>query len=161
MNTQSGSDTRAVADTLATKKHEDVVSALINTYRELNMSVRRAPADKIETGGGEGSIHSIMVRMRLDEMNFAQALKQRVTGVVISASEDDERLNPKAHADHSTMMLISQFGSARETTLSLLRDMPDETWEAKIDDGSTILDHIQELIKNDQAQMQRIKQLLA
>lgn len=144
---------------IASTRHDDLISKLIATYRELNLTVRQIPEDRLTSGGAEGSIRSVIARMRLDEMLFAQALKQQVTGVVIGALNDEE-LKTLQQSDDSTTMLISQFGSARETTLSLLRGLTDEEWTASAGDGESILQHIEELIRSDEQQMQRLKQLM-
>jgi len=144
---------------IASTKHEGLISKLIATYRELNLSVRQLPEDRLTSGGPDGSIRSIIARMRLDEMLFAQALKQQVTGVVVGALNDEE-LEALRQSDDSTTMLISQFGSARETTLSLLRGLSEEEWTASTAEGKSILQHIEELIRSDEQQMQRLKQLI-
>jgi hypothetical protein len=57
-------------------------------------------------------------------------------------------------------MLISQFGTARETTLNLLKNLTDEDWTKQTDDGKSIQDHVQDLVASDRNQLERIKQLL-
>jgi predicted NAD/FAD-binding protein len=149
------------ADTaIASTRHDDLISILVNTYRELNTHVRQVPEDRLIAGGEQSSVRGIIARMRTDEMRFAQALKQRVTGVVIGGPEGQDPVIVGASPDDTTAMLISQFGTARETTLSLLKDLTDDDWTKPIDDGSTILGHVQELTRSDQTQLQRIKQLL-
>lgn len=150
------------ADTVvASTRHNDLISALVNTYRELNVHVRQVQESRLTSGGHENSVRGIIARMRTDEMKFAQALKQRVTGVVIGGLEGDERLIVGERDDDTTTMLISQFGTARETTLSLLKDIPENEWTKRTEDGETILQHVEDLAKSDQTQLQRIKQLLA
>lgn len=143
-----------------TTRQDALISAMVNTYRELNFHFRRLPEGKLTTPVGGESARDIIRRMRYDEMRFAQALKQRVTGVVIGEPEDDERLAPDAVAEDSSAMLISQFGTARETSLSLLKDLSDEDWTRKTDDGEMIIEHVQDLVDSDQTQIERIKQIL-
>lgn len=146
--------------TIASTRHDDLISLLVNTYRELNMHVRPVVDEKLTAGGMENSVRGIIARMRTDEMKFAQALKQRVTGVVIAGPDGKDPVIVGESAQDTTKMLISQFGTGRETTLSLLKDLTDDDWTKSTDDGSTILSHVQDLAKNDETQMQRIKQLL-
>lgn len=141
--------------------HNDLISALVNTYRELNVHVRQLPESTVTADSGSGSVREIVRRMRYDEMRFAQALKQRVTGVVAGDPDDDERLRPDAVDDDTTAELISQFGTARETTLSLLSDLEDEDWRSQTDDGESILQHVQDLVQSDRTQLERIKSMLA
>lgn len=143
--------------------HTPLISELVNTYRELNMHVRQLPEDRL-TAGGDNSVHAIVSRMRRDEMLFAQALKERVTGVVIGTAANDGEETPVLggeSADDTTSMIISQFGTARATTLTLLKDLTDGDWNAATDDGKSILDHVRELVSSDQNQLQRIKTALA
>lgn len=141
-------------------QHDDLLGILVNTYRELNMSVRSIAEERLVSAGQDHTVRDIISRMRADEMKFAQALKQRVSKVVMN-TEGDDRLHSAASEKDSTRMLISQFGTARETTLSLLKGIPDADWIQRIDDGETILEHVEQLAKSDQTQLQRIKQLLA
>lgn len=138
-----------------------LISELVNTYRELNMHVRQLPEDRL-TAGGESSVRAIVSRMRRDEMLFAQALKERITGVVTGAPGGEDGPVLGGETDHdSTAMIISQFGTARATTLNLLKDLTDSDWTAQTDDGKSILDHVRELASSDQTQLQRIKTVLA
>lgn len=134
-----------------------LVSELVNTYRELNMHVRQIPEERLT--GGENSVRAIVTRMRDDEMLFAQALKERITGVILPHDGDGPVLGGETDHD-TTAMIISQFGTARATTLTLVKDLTDEDWNAVTDDGKSIMDHIRELVASDQAQLQRIKQVL-
>jgi hypothetical protein len=138
-----------------------LVSELVNTYRELNMHVRQLPEDRL-SAGGEQSVRAIVSRMRRDEMLFAQALKERVTGVVLgkAGGEDGPVLGSESE-DDTTAMIISQFGTARATTLNLVKDLTDDDWNAVTDDGKSILDHVRDLVASDQTQLQRIKTTLA
>lgn len=145
---------------VGTSKHEDLISALVNTYRELNVHVRQLPESRVAADTGNGSVREIIKRMRYDEMRFAQALKQRVTGVVMGDPDDDERLAPDALDDTPTVEIISQFGTARETTLSLLEDLTEDAWRATTEDGESILQHIQALVQSDHTQLERIRALL-
>lgn len=149
-----------VARAVQTTAHNDLISALVNTYRELNVHVRQLPENTVTTDRGDGSVRDIVRRMRYDEMRFAQALKQRVTGVVVGEPEGDERLAPDAVDEDTTAQLISQFGTARETTLSLLGNLSDEEWNEKADDGQSILQHAQALAESDRTQLERIRSLL-
>jgi len=148
------------AEATQAPSHSDLISALVNTYRELNVHVRQIPESTLTTDKGQGSVRDIVKRMRYDEMRFAQALKQRVTGVVIGDPDDDERLAPDAVDEDTTAEIISQFGTARETTLSLLGNLGDAEWSEKTDDGASILQHTQELVQSDHGQLERIKTLL-
>lgn len=147
-------------EAIRTSKHNDLISALVNTYRELNVHIRQLPEQAVTRPSGDGSVRDIVKRMRYDEMRFAQALKQRVTGVVIGDPDSDDRLAPGAVDDDTTAEIISQFGTARETTLSLLGNLTDEEWNRTTDDGQSILQHVQALVQSDHGQLEKIRALL-
>lgn len=135
-----------------------VIDTLVNTYRELNTRYRPLGDDALRSSGAR----DIIERMRIDEMLFAQALKERVSGVGTSAleGEDDPVLGTES-PDDSTVMLISQFGNARATTLTLLKQLEDEDWTRPLDDGQSILDHVRELAESDQNQLQKLTRAVA
>ncbi len=58
-------------------------------------------------------------------------------------------------------MLISQFGNARATTLTLLKGLDESEWEKPTDDSKSILDHARELAESDRNQMAKLQQLVA
>ncbi len=138
----------------------ELISELVNTYRELNTHVRPLDDAKL-TAGGDKSVRAIISRMRMDEMLFAQALKEHITGVVTSTGGEDDPVIGTESADDTTRMLISQFGTARATTLTLLKDLTANDWNAKAEDGRSILEHVRELAESDKTQLERIKQVLA
>lgn len=132
---------------------DQTITTLIQTYRELNTKYRQIDEEKLVASG----IRDIIVRMRGDELRFAQALKERVTGIpTMIGNQPDARLKDQEANDDPTVMIISQFGNARATTLSLLQDVGEGQWTATLDDGSTLLQHIQLLAQSDLNQLKRI-----
>lgn len=141
-------------------RRQQIIEQLIATYRELNMSVR--PLDEATLAGkGSESVRSIIERMRDDELRFAQALKERLSGVPMPgiAGEDAPIIGTETEND-STVVLISQFGTARATTLSMLREIDDNDWTMAVDGGKSVQDRAQELAENDARQLERIRALL-
>lgn len=138
-----------------------VIDQLVNTYRELNTRYRPLGDEVLSSSGAR----DIIVRMREDEMLFAQALKERVTGVG-TAHAGHEEADPEPvvgaiSADDSAVMVISQFGNARATTLTLLKQLEDEDWTKATDDGKTILEHAQDLAESDRNQLARLERTAA
>jgi hypothetical protein len=147
-------------ETALDSRRQQIIEQLIATYRELNMSVR--PLDEATLAGkGSESVRSIIERMRDDELRFAQALKERLSGVPMPdiAGEDAPIIGTETEND-STIVLISQFGTARATTLSMLREIDDNDWTMAVDGGKSIQDRAQELAENDARQLERIRSLL-
>jgi hypothetical protein len=97
--------------------------------------------------------------MRNDELRFAQALKERITGVPMPEIFGDDAPVIGTESEHDTTpVLISQFGTARATTLTMLKGLSDEDWSNPLDEGKTIQDRVEELVASDQRQLQRILQ---
>lgn len=137
-----------------------IIDQLIATYRELNMRVR--PLDEATlSGNGSGSVRSIVERMRNDELKFAQALKERLTGVPMpDMFGDDTPIIGTETENDSTAIIISHFGTARATTLSMLKEVDDNDWTTSIEGGKSIQERGRELAANDARQLEQIRSLL-
>jgi hypothetical protein len=134
-----------------------IIDQLVRTYRELNMKYRPLGDDALETP----DVRSVIERMRGDEMLFAQALKERVTGVGTATHDgEDEPIIGTESPDDSTIMVISQFGNARATTLSLLKQLDETEWNRQTEDGKTIFDHARELADSDRNQLAKLERHL-
>ena len=138
---------------------QDLIGALIETYRVLNNSVRTVPEATLRApAAGSPAVRDIMRRFRDDELRFSQALKERITGVPmpdIFSGNELPTLGTET-ADDTTAMMIAQFGTARESTLAMLRDLPDPDWDEPIAEGTTIRARVVELLDNDRRQLDRI-----
>lgn len=145
---------------------QQLIGQLIATYRDLNHQVR--PRDEATlTGSGStgvgraGSVRPIVERMRDDELRFAQALRERMTGVPMPDMVGDEApIIGTESDDDSTAVIISQFGTARATTLSMLREIDDTSWSDPIDGGRSLHERVQQLAANDTRHLERIHDLL-
>lgn len=142
---------------------QDLIGGLIETYRVLNNSVRTVPEEQLRVARAGGSaVRDVMRRMRDDELRFSQALKERITGVPMPEifSEDElPALGTETEHD-TTAMLIAQFGTARESTLAMLRDLPEADWDTVVEGGKSIRTRIFELLENDRRQLERITSLI-
>lgn len=137
------------------------IDRLIATYRELNIAVRPRPEEELTRQGPDGSVHDIVERMKADELKFAQALKERLSGVASAEVQGETApIIGTEREEDTTLLLISQFGTARATTLSMLRGISDAEWSAPVEDGSSIADRVQSLATNDEMQLERIRKLL-
>jgi hypothetical protein len=138
---------------------QQLIEQLIATYRTLNSDVRRLDEANLRVPGPTGtSARDAMRRFRDSELKFSQALKERVSGVPIPDLFTDEDLPTLGTetADDTTAMLIAQFGTARESTLAMLRDLPEPEWDAPREGDKTIRDRVAELQENDRRQLDRI-----
>lgn len=134
-----------------------IIDILVNTYRQLNTRYRPLDEEMLRKTGARDVIN----RMRTDEALFAQALKERVTGVgTASVDGEDEPITGIESEDDPTVMLISQFGNARATTLTLLKQVEEGDWTRPTDDGLSILDHARELSESDQNQLAKLERMV-
>ncbi len=144
--------------------HREYIDGLIATYRSLNMNVRSLPEDRLRVAGGaggNGSVRDVVLHLRDSELRFSQALKERITGV--SMSETLSGAIPvigTEHDDDTTFALLAQFGTARESTLAMVRELSEEQWDEGVEGGQTIRARIEKLLENDRAQLERINGLL-
>jgi len=142
---------------------QELIDGLIATYRELNAKVRSQAEDRLRIADKDGrSVRDVVSRLRDSELRFSQALKERVTGVPMPEMFDESAapVVGTEGADDSTNALLSQFGTARESTLALLRTLPDDNWDETLQGGKPIRTRIQELRDNDRRQVERIVGML-
>lgn len=142
---------------------QELIDGLIATYRELNVKVRPQPEERLQVRGGPGgSVRDVVSHLRDSELRFTQALKERVTGVPMAEmfGEDETPVVGTEGLQDTTAAILSQFGTARESTLALLRTLPDEDWDRPIEGGKPIRTRIRELHANDRRQVERIVGLL-
>jgi hypothetical protein len=141
---------------------QNLIGGLIDTYRTLNSQVRTLPEQQLRANSGGATVRDVMRRVRDDELRFSQALKERITGVpmpeIFSANELPT-LGTETEED-TTAMLIAQFGTARESTLAMLRDLPDSDWDSLVSDGKSVRARVTELLSNDRRQLERISGLI-
>src|SRR5690606_23818496 len=134
-----------------------IIDILVNTYRQLNTRYRPMDEEMLRKTGARDVIN----RMRTDEALFAQALKERVTGVgTASVDGEDEPVVGIESEDDPTVMLISQFGNARATTLTQLKQVGENDWTTPTADGLSILDHARGLAESDQNQLAKLERLV-
>lgn len=141
----------------------EILDQLIDTYHVLNTSVRPLGDDRLRAGAGTsgGSIEDVLRRMRDDELRYSQALRERTTGVSmpdIFGADAPPVIGGEAEEEPASV-LISQFGSAREVTLSLLRAIPEQVWD-EANGERTIRERAERLAENDRRQLSRITSMI-
>ncbi|MEA2525687.1 MAG: hypothetical protein QOF01_4955 [Thermomicrobiales bacterium] len=142
---------------------QELIDGLIATYRTLNMSVRPLPEEKLRVASANGgSVRDALRRLRDDELKFSQALKVRVTTgqPMPEVSEEEKAVIGTESEDDTTAALLAQFGTARESSLAMLRGLPDAEWDSTEAGPRTIRDIIRDLVANDQRRLQGITALL-
>ncbi|HEY7037009.1 MAG TPA: hypothetical protein VH482_37110 [Thermomicrobiales bacterium] len=143
---------------------QELIDGLVATYRTLNLQVRPQPEEKLRaaTDAG-GTVRDALRRLRDDELRFSQALKVRVTTgqPIPEVAEDEKGVIGSESDDDTTAALIAQFGTARESTLAMLRGLPDPEWDSTDAGPRTIRLVIRDLVANDQRRLQAITAPLA
>ena len=147
---------------------QEILNEMIEIYRELNMKLRGVDLVAIQdqkADDGE-SLNEIMNRMRNREYNASQAIKLMSMGQ--DASEIDESaqaevLDELVATGVTPIIMLSQYGTAREATLSLLRQAEDETIDEEL--GSprgkiSIRQYSRELINDDRADQKKLEQIV-
>jgi hypothetical protein len=108
-------------------------------------------------------VRDVIVDMRDDELRFSQALKERLTGTPMTDVFSRDGELPELGlpiSQNLTVEVISEFGTARESTLAMLRGMPPEAWDDQSFGPATIRDAVNTLLANDAKHMEKIVNLL-
>jgi len=137
---------------------EELISGLVSTYKTLNTSIRQLPEEKLRAGGASNSAREAIRRLRDDELKFSQALKVRVTtGQPMPViSEGEQAIIGTESDDDTTAALIAQFGTARESTLAMLRSLADTEWDSTEAGAQTIRMIVRDRVANDQHRMKAV-----
>lgn len=137
----------------------ELIDKLIATYRILNHDVRPLPEAQLRAGNPAPRL--LIQQLRDQELRFSQDLKARISGQPVSFQETQELAVLGTETDHdSTQALIAQFGTARESTLSLLRYIADEQWDAAGSHDRTIRSEVAGLVARDRTMLNQLGSLV-
>ena len=142
---------------------QELFNGLIATYRELNLKVRPLPDERLTLGRAGESVRDVVLAMRDHELRFSQALKDRLSGGALSGAFGDKgetMLSEIPSPDDTTVEVISQFGTARESTLAMLRGMAPETWDDLEQGATTVREATRDLLASDAVHLEKIVGLL-
>jgi hypothetical protein len=140
----------------------DLINELITTYRNLNNKVRMLPEERLTMTNKSGqSVRQAVTQLRNGEMHFSQALKEAISGVPMpDMGAGETPVIGTESASDTTATIISQFGTARESTLAMLRTLPPDEWGKSIEGGATIRKRLEEHLGRDRQTMEQIVGLL-
>jgi hypothetical protein len=135
---------------------------LIETYRTLNHRVRSRGEQELSAAHNGDSIRAEVDAMRINELQFAKALSAALLGDAVAPRSDDEvgTVTGSEGTDDPTIELISQFGSARATTLNTMSGVADEVWDRPLIENRRLLDLANELVESDRMHMDRITRMI-
>jgi hypothetical protein len=142
--------------------NSDLIDSLIATYRNLNMTIRPlsdAQVDQLSDSGG--SLRDKIADLRNNELQISQQLKLMtlgeggITGAMPEIAPIAPGLNVRS--------ILSEFGTAREAILALIRELSDEDWAMQREgpNGQTSIQKvIDQLIASDRKALSEIEPLL-
>jgi hypothetical protein len=147
----------------------DVVEALIATYRELNQRFRPLlAAMNADAGAVEDptSPLGILYRLRNRELNASQAIKEMLRGGERTIVDDEAE--PLVTLQQTALglvpiVLLSQFGTAREATLAMVCDLPDSVWQQEFETPRgrmTLRAYLETLIARDREAIRALEERL-
>jgi hypothetical protein len=147
---------------------QSIVDQLIATYRELNHKVRGrdfgAPKSPEELVGKTDSVPAILFGMRNRELNVSQAVKAMLLGHPVPDDDEPAVLSEQqVAAGTSAPILLSQFGTARESILSQVRELPDEVWDQTFvtpRGEMTLKSYLQTVVDRDTERLAQVESIL-
>ncbi|MGI9252225.1 MAG: hypothetical protein ACR2J8_00630 [Thermomicrobiales bacterium] len=140
---------------------QELLDGLIATYRELNFRVRTLPEDRLRLNTGHGSVRDVIKRLRDHELSFSQALKDSQIGIAMpDVFAGEPPIVAPESLDENTSTILAQFGTARESTLAMLRALPPMDWNKPAGGGASVETRASELLQNDRRVRERLVQLL-
>lgn len=142
---------------------QELFNGLISTFRELNLKVRTLPEERLTLGRSGHTVRDVVLEMRDDELRFSQALKDRLSGVGLTGAFGEKgqtELIEIPSPDDTTVEVISQFGTARESTLAMLRGMAPEAWDDRDHGPTTVREATDGLLASDGVHLEKIVTLL-
>jgi hypothetical protein len=135
------------------------VNELVQMVRTLNWDVRPKLSN---TPGGDppgNPVHQALAELRDNEIIASQTIRG------MSLSETAAQMAVQQETTHEppdrigSRQLLSEFGTARESILSLLRTVSDEDWSREHDTpngAKSMADVVEELISSDRGLVDRI-----
>lgn len=148
---------------------QELINEMIEIYRDLNMRLRGADLDSIKdqkADNGE-TVEQILRRMRNREYNASQAIKlmtlEDEAAGEIDEAHDSEVLNELVATGVTPIIMLSQYGTAREATLSLLRQISDEQLdkeEASPRGKISIREYCRKLVNDDREDEKLLNQIV-
>lgn len=145
---------------MAKPNWEDTRLKLIDTYKWMNNELRPRGEDALAADHGGESIKSIVRQMKDNELMFAKALTQSLTGEVLGDEESDAPpVIGNEAANETGAILISQFGSARATTLNTMQGADDEAWDRPLEGNKKMLDLANDLVESDRVHLEKLRRV--
>ena len=143
----------------------DLVDGLIATYRTLNMRIRPLdPATAGQLSAGGTTLRDVVAGLRNEELVASQTLKNMTLADTVVGGVNSSEVEILAPSDEQNVrVLLSEFGTAREAILALIREMSDEQWSAERpgpEGTTTIATYVQGITDRDRKALGQIDAML-
>ena len=140
--------------------YTDKVSELVQTVRMLNWEVR--PKINTTPGGNAAGnpLHQALAALRNDEIRTSQLIRGMSLAETV-AEQTGGRVTEQAEASTiGSRQLLSEFATAREAILSILRNLSDAQWVETLatpDGDQTSEEVVDGLIESDKRHISQIQ----
>ena len=105
------------------------LSSLVETVRVLNWEVRPKIAGAPEMNNAGNPLHTALTEIRNNEIAASQQIRSISLAETIAQQGKEDDVEEQAEASTiGSRQLLSEFGTAREAILSILRNISDEQW---------------------------------
>lgn len=148
---------------------QELLNEMIEIYRDLNMRLRGVDLNSMKdqkADNGE-TLAQILQRMRNREYNASQAIKLMSLHDSSAADIPEDRnadvLDELVATGVTPIIMLSQYGTAREATLSLLRQISDEVLDQEQPSprgNISIREYCRKLINDDREDEKLLNQLV-
>ena len=135
---------------------QGMIDRLIATYRNLNEDIRPLARESELPN----QAYVLLAKLRDDELRVAQTIKEGLTGVRSPELTNSAPVIGTETGHDPIPVIISQFGTARETTLSLVRELSEADWSKALEVGGSVSERIQAVVDNDARQMKALYELV-
>ena len=145
--------------------HADLIDSLIATYRTLNMRVCPLdPATVAQASSAGTTMRDIIADMRNQELTASQTLKNMTLSDSAAGGISTHEVEILPPSDEQNVrVLLSEFGTAREAILALIRELSDDQWSAErpgANGPTSVHAHIQALVERDKQVLAQVDAML-
>ncbi|MEZ4573123.1 MAG: hypothetical protein R2849_22955 [Thermomicrobiales bacterium] len=133
---------------------------MVQTVRKLNWEVRPKIASDPESNKAGHPLHQAIADIRNNEIRTSQLIRG-MSLAEVGVEEDVGQVVEHVEADTvGARQLLSEFGTAREAILSILRTLPENEWEEAHDTfrgDKSFQDIVDDLIASDREHVAKIE----
>lgn len=145
--------------------YNEKIDTLVATVREIQHEFRPKVNDAPGGNPPGNPLHQAMADLRDHEQQVSRSIRTFTIADLTAREQPGQIIEPQPISETSGRTLLSQFATAREAILSILRTLDDEQWteEQKTEDGTTttILQQVDHLIASDKEMVKKLHEAAA